>query len=199
MQCKLHSSIWYYWQYGSLQWFKSYLENNSLEKSCWFPKRRYWAGILGIPPGLGSHSDWDPTDNQWNTVLSTFKNWTQLWIIFIIGTLKSRIMQFILLHRKHQSAHLLKHVKCLTLVPVCHLTDKKWVKWLSFTYWLTLMFSAMCIPYFRLTVFCATKRNETRNLRVRYAKMWKIIFSQWNALFGSSCRSRECKGELLVS
>ena len=61
----------------------------------------------------------------------------------------------------------------------------------------------------RLTVFCATKRNETKrngtkrnetgNLRVRYAKMWKIIFSRWNALLGSSCRSRECKGKLLVS
>ena len=44
-----------------------------------------------------------------------------------------------------------------------------------------------------------TERNETGNLRVQYAKMWKIIFSRWNAPLGSSCRSRECKGELLVS
>ena len=29
-------------------------------------------------------------------------------------------------------------LKCVTLVPVCHLTDKKW---LSFAYWLTLMFA----------------------------------------------------------
>ena len=29
--------------------------------------------------------------------------------------------------------------------------------------------------------------------------MWKIIFSQWNLLLGSSCRSKECEGELLVS
>ena len=32
-------------------------------------------------------------------------------------------------------------LKCVTSVPVCHLTDKKCVKWLSFAYWLTLMFS----------------------------------------------------------
>ena len=69
-------------------------------------------------------------------------------------------------------------------------------------WWKQLQREMFCL--FWLTVFCATKRNETEGnetgyLRVRYAKMWKIIFSQWNALFGSSCRSRECEGELLVS
>ena len=61
-----------------------------------------------------------------------------------------------ILHRKHQSETACKTesfdsffcpwddtlgLKWVTLVPVCHLTDKKWVKWLSFTYCLTLIFS----------------------------------------------------------
>ena len=33
-----------------------------------------------------------------------------------------------------------------------HLTDKKWVKWLSFTYWLTLMFSLYNYIYMILEV-----------------------------------------------
>ena len=53
------------------------------------------------------------------------------------------------------------------------------------------------VAYLDLLYFA--QRNETGHLRVRYSKMWKFIFSQWNALLGSSCRSGECVGELLLS